>query len=162
MKRIDKNIFGPWALVTGSSSGIGAEFARQLAASGLNVVLVARRLPLLEEVGHKLAHDYGIEYRAVELDLAQEHAMETLQTATRDLDIGLVVSNAGTAHPGAFLNSDPDMLHEVVRLSVLTNMGIAYLGHGCVPGSSIYGARFGDEGLCADPGRDAQFRAQAA
>ena len=61
MKRIDKNTFGPWALVTGASSGIGKEFARQLAASGLNLVLVARRLPLLEEVGRTLANEYGIQ-----------------------------------------------------------------------------------------------------
>jgi NAD(P)-dependent dehydrogenase (short-subunit alcohol dehydrogenase family) len=46
---LDKKRFGPWALVTGASSGIGKEFARQIAASGINVVLVARRESLLEK-----------------------------------------------------------------------------------------------------------------
>ena len=105
MKHINKNTFGPWALVTGASSGIGKEFARQLAASGLNLVLVARRLPLLEEIGRTLADEYGIDYRAIALDLSQEDFLGRLEAATRDLEIGLVVSNAGTADAGAFLSS---------------------------------------------------------
>jgi short-subunit dehydrogenase len=126
MRPIDTNTFGPWALVTGASSGIGKEFARQLAASGLNLVLVARRLPLLEEIGRTLADEYGIDYHALELDLSQEDFLERLEAATRDLDIGLVVSNAGTATPGEFLSSDPSVLHRMVRLSVLAHLDLAH------------------------------------
>ena len=126
MKRIEKSKFGPWAIVTGASSGIGKEFARQLAASGLNLVLVARRLPLLEEVGHTLAQEYSIDYRALALDLSQEDFLERLEAATCDLDIGLVVSNAGAANPGTFLSHDPGHLHQTVRLSVLAHLDLAY------------------------------------
>lgn len=126
MRHINKNTFGPWALVTGASSGIGKEFARQLAASGLNLVLVARRLPLLEEVGRTLADEYGIDYRAVGLDLSQEDFLERLEIITHDLEIGLVVSNAGAAHPGAFLSSDPDGLHQTIRLSVLAHLDLVH------------------------------------
>src|ERR1700719_1559487 len=52
---LDKKRFGPWALVTGASSGIGKEFAQQIAASGINIVLVARREDLLKEVALNLA-----------------------------------------------------------------------------------------------------------
>ena len=126
MRLIDTNTFGPWALVTGASSGIGKEFARQLAVSGLNLVLVARRLSLLEEIGRTLADEYGIEYRALELDLSREDFLDMLEAATRDLDIGLVVSNAGTATPGEFLSNDPSVLHRMVRLSVLAHMDLAH------------------------------------
>ncbi|HKD75990.1 MAG TPA: SDR family NAD(P)-dependent oxidoreductase, partial [Ktedonobacterales bacterium] len=88
MIRIDKQQFGPWAVVTGASSGIGKEFARQLAASGLNLVLVARRQPLLEQIGHTLAQDHQITYRALALDLSQEGFLDRLISATSDLDIG--------------------------------------------------------------------------
>ena len=126
MRRMNTHTFGPWALVTGASSGIGKEFARQLAASGLNLVLVARRLSLLEEIGRTLADDYGIDYRVLELDLSQEDFLKRLEASTSDLDIGLVVSNAGTANPGEFLNSDPSVLHQMVRLCVLAHLDLAH------------------------------------
>lgn len=69
---LDVHRFGPWALVTGSSSGIGEAFARQLAASGLNLVLVARRGPTLEKLGAQLQAKFGIDYRVVALDLSSD------------------------------------------------------------------------------------------
>src|SRR5258708_28855632 len=66
---LDKERFGPWALVTGASSGIGTEFARQIAASGINLVLVARREALLNEVGRHITRDFGVQFRALTMDL---------------------------------------------------------------------------------------------
>ncbi len=126
MKHIDTHLFGPWALVTGASSGIGKEFARQLAEVVLNLVLVARRLPLLEDIGRTLAQEYGIDYRALSLDLSEENFLERLETVTRDLDIGLVVSNAGAATPGTFLSHNREHLHQTVRLSVLAHLDLAH------------------------------------
>src|ERR1700731_3070689 len=63
--QIDKRQFGPWALVTGASSGIGKEFARQIAASGINVVLLARRDALLAELGRAISQEFDVQYRAL-------------------------------------------------------------------------------------------------
>src|ERR1700726_2581303 len=91
---LDKKRFGPWALVTGASSGIGKEFARQIAASGINVVLVARREDLLKERGLAFSKRYGVEHRVVVLDVSREDFIGALPSATNDLAISLVVSNA--------------------------------------------------------------------
>jgi hypothetical protein len=69
---LDKKRFGPWALVTGASSGIGKEFARQIAASGINIVLVARREDLLKEVGLEFSKRFGVEHRVIVLDVSRE------------------------------------------------------------------------------------------
>jgi hypothetical protein len=124
--KIDARRFGPWAVVTGASSGIGREFGRQLAASSINLVLVARRQALLEEAGRQFAQDYGVQYRGVVADLSKEGYMDTLIEATRDLDIGLVVSNAGTGQPGEFLNLDRNLLIQLLRLNSLAHLEIAH------------------------------------
>ena len=123
---LDKKRFGPWALVTGASSGIGKEFARQIAASGINVVLVARREKLLDEVGQGLANGFNVQYRNVVADLSQEGFLDKLAEATNDLDIGLVVSNAGTGNPGEFLKHDRQLLRETVRLGAMAHLDIAH------------------------------------
>jgi short-subunit dehydrogenase len=94
--RVDSKRFGPWALITGASSGIGREFARQIAASHINVVLVARRQALIEALGTELSQDFGVKHRVVVADLSNEAFIAGLADATHDLDIGLVISNAIT------------------------------------------------------------------
>jgi len=124
--QIDKKRFGPWALVTGASSGIGREFARQVAAAGINVVLVARRENLLKQAGAEFSKRYGVEHRVVVFDVSQEDFIGQLASATNDLDIGLVVSNAGTGNPGEFLKHDRQLLRETVRLGAMAHLDIAH------------------------------------
>src|SRR6202008_1441507 len=82
---LDKKRFGPWAVVTGASSGIGKEFARQIAASGINVVLVARRDALLAELGRAISQEFDVQYRALAMDLSQEGFIAGLADATHDM-----------------------------------------------------------------------------
>jgi short-subunit dehydrogenase len=123
---LDKERFGPWALVTGASSGIGKEFARQIAASGINIVLVARREDLLKAVGVEFSKRYGVEHRVVVLDVSREDFIGQLASATNDLDIGLVISNAGTGNPGEFLKLDRELLQATLRLNTMAHLDITH------------------------------------
>lgn len=124
MTRIATGTFGPWAVVTGASSGIGKEFARQLAANGLHLVLVVRRLALLEALGNQLAETFGIQYRAVGVDISDEDSLVAITEATRDLDVGLLISNAGDVRFGELLSLDQHTLSTSVRLNVLSHLSL--------------------------------------
>jgi short-subunit dehydrogenase len=99
---VDK--YGPWALVAGASEGLGAEFARQLAASGLDLVLVARNRERLERLAAELEAAHGRKVRAVPLDLGRPDLAEAVASATKGLEIGLLVYNAAQAAIGPFLS----------------------------------------------------------
>jgi uncharacterized protein len=124
--RVNADQFGPWAVVTGASSGIGREFADQLAAAGINLVLVARRLAALESVGAELNRRYGVDFRAVGVDLSDPGALTPIAEATNDLDVGLLVSNAGAALPGLFLDSDLQAQRAVLRLNTAAHLGLTH------------------------------------
>jgi short-subunit dehydrogenase len=100
--------YGPWALVTGASDGIGRAFARELAAAGFNLVLVARREDRLQALANELRAARGTQNVVLALDLADRDAHATLAAATETLDIGLLVAAAGYGTAGPFLNGDTD------------------------------------------------------
>ena len=97
--------YGPWAVVAGASDGIGAAFAEELARHGVNVVLVARRQALLDEVAARL----DVETRVVVLDLSTDGAATELAAATADLEVGMFVYNAG-ADPRAMKVLDQELV----------------------------------------------------
>jgi short-subunit dehydrogenase len=97
--------FGPWAVVTGASDGIGLAFARNLAARGLNLVLVARRIDLLNALSKQLAAEHHVECVVHATDLTGLDAVRRLVDATESLDVGLLVAAAGFGTSGPFLGS---------------------------------------------------------
>ncbi|RTL17267.1 MAG: SDR family NAD(P)-dependent oxidoreductase [Burkholderiales bacterium] len=99
--------YGPWAIVTGASDGLGAAFAAELAAQGLNLVLCARRAERLEALAADLRQRHGIEARCIALDLGDAALQERLHAFCEPLDIGLLVAAAGFGSAGPWLASDP-------------------------------------------------------
>jgi uncharacterized protein len=122
-----KEKYGPWAVITGASSGIGREFALQLAQAGVNTVLIARRKELLDELSDEITDIYPVETRVIDADLASADAFDKIDALTRDLDIGLLVSNAGAGFPGAFLKDTLESRTSVVQLNVHATVQLTYL-----------------------------------
>jgi short-subunit dehydrogenase len=100
-----KDKYGPWAIVTGASSGIGRAITTELAAKGLNLVLVARRQTELEQVARHLSAQHGVETRVLAADLASVTALTQIESATKDLDVGLLVAAAGFGTAGDFMKA---------------------------------------------------------
>jgi uncharacterized protein len=115
------------ALVTGASSGIGEQFARSLAARGLDLVLVARRADRLEQ----LASELSTETHVVPCDLATDAASLPDRIAELGLEISLLVNNAGFGTSGPFLEHDAERDSEQVRLNC---EAVVTLTHAFLPG----------------------------
>jgi len=115
------------ALVTGASSGIGEQFARQLAARGHNLVLVARRADRLE----RLAGELPTEAQPVTCDLGEEAAALPEKVRELGVDIDLLVNNAGFGTSGPFLQHDPGRDAEQVRVNC---EAVVVLCHAFLPG----------------------------
>ena len=114
--------YGDWALVTGASSGIGAAFARTLAREGLSVVLAARREERLRELAGELEKAFGVATRVVPADLAAPDGAERLVAAVSELEIAILVNNAGVGLAGRFEGQDPVRLREMVQLNCTAPM----------------------------------------
>ena len=111
--------YGPWALITGASAGIGKELAKQVAERGLNVALVARRAELLDELSKEIANSYGVETRAIVCDMSQSNYLEVIDQGSSDLEVGLLINNAGApSYHGWFLDRKPEDIEKTLHFSV--------------------------------------------
>jgi len=131
-----------WALVTGASSGIGAEFARLLAARGMHLVLVARRTDRLNELAAELHAKHRARCEVISSDLSdpREPAALSDQVAQRGITVELLVNNAGFAVVGEVDKTDTERIDQMLRLNVMTITDLTYRflpgmlarGHGAI------------------------------
>lgn len=143
--------YGTWAVVTGASSGIGRAMANELAAKGLNLVLIARRQAELEQVAKYVSARYGVDARVLAGDLAATKTLALIETETKDLDLGLLVAAAGFGTAGNFLEAElQDELamldvncRAVMQLSLHFGKRFAQRGRG---GLILFGSLVGYQG----------------
>ncbi|MDC0666189.1 SDR family NAD(P)-dependent oxidoreductase [Nannocystis radixulma] len=124
---------GDWALVTGASSGIGQEFAIQLARAGLNVVLVARREERLQALARSVASEFGVRTEVIALDLSQHGAVEQVKAHLdgAGIQIRLLCNNAAAGRWGRIEATPAPVYQQMIELNtaVLVAMCHQFLPH---------------------------------
>lgn len=115
---MDLKAYGPWALIIGGSDGLGESFARKLAAQGFKLVLVARRPGPLEALAEDLRAQ-GVEVRIASVDMTQPDALEQVGKVTDDIEVGLLIYNAGVILGGGeFIRQPPEHYLRNIALNV--------------------------------------------
>ena len=118
MTTMDVTKYGPWAVLAGGSEGVGAEFAKQLATDGINLVLIARKPGPLDETARE-CREIGAQVRTVAVDLLDAESFSQIAAATVDLEVGLLIYNAGANTCRApFLDADLSDCGRVIDLNV--------------------------------------------
>ena len=117
------------ALITGASVGIGAEFSKQLAAQGCNLILVARSADALNRLADNLRTTFNIDVTVLTQDLSQPGAGETIYNAVveRGLKVDILINNAGIGMYGEFLQQSLVQIHSMLRLNIDTLTDLTHL-----------------------------------
>jgi uncharacterized protein len=118
-----------WVLITGASSGFGEEFARQYAAQGHPLVLVARRLDRLERLAETLRQEYRIDVVVEQVDLSDIAAVIQLhqRLGARGIEIDILINNAGHGLQGPFLDGPLDAALAMVQLDIASLTAVTHV-----------------------------------
>ena len=117
--------YGDWAVVTGSSQGIGKSYAEQLAARGLNIVLVARNKERLNSVAETIQEKYGVKTEIIVVDFTDNRAVKTVvkELDKMKIDVGVLVNNVGMMGPphfAPFLDYDEDTARDMITVNCIS------------------------------------------
>jgi len=123
---IDPQYYGPWAVIAGGSEGVGAGFADELSKIGINLVLIARKPGPLEETAAK-ARANGVEVRTLALDLLVPDALDQIKAVTDDVEVGLLIFNAGANSYGhEFVTGDLKGFAGVIELNINKQLELSH------------------------------------
>lgn len=112
--------YGPWALIAGASEGLGVAFAHELAARGLNLILLARQEALLTDLAADISAQYGVDTRVVVQDLTSPNVQSEVAAACDGLEVGTLIYNAGAAGgPEALVDQAPETAMKIITLNAI-------------------------------------------
>lgn len=118
--------YGPWAVIAGGSEGTGSAFARQIAAQGVNCILVAKGGPL-EQTAEEIRRETGVDVVTANVDLSAQDAAEQIFAAVGEREVGLFINNAGADWQGErFLEEDIESWLQLSRINVDTMLRCAH------------------------------------
>lgn len=146
--------YGPWAVIAGGSEGLGLSFAQQLAAMGVNLMLIARSADKLEAAAASIREQYAVAVRVAALDLASENVADLVAAHSGDIDVGLLVHIAGAASgPKRVIEQSEDEIMHLIRLNTVGQTmlarhfgkAMAARGHG---GIILLGSMGANAGCC--------------
>jgi uncharacterized protein len=110
--------YGPWAVIAGGSEGLGISFAEQLAAEGINLMLIARSADKLEAVAAPMRAKHGVQVRTAAIDLASENVTAAVASACGDIEVGLLIHIAGAASgPNLVIDQTEEEIMHLIRLN---------------------------------------------
>ena len=123
---MDRAQYGPWALIAGGSEGLGAAFADRLAHDGFNLVLIGRKVEPLEETAGR-ARVSGVEVRTLAIDLTAADLLPRIRTVTDDIEVGLLVYNAGAnAYGSHFVDGDLERFNAVIDVNTRARLALCH------------------------------------
>ncbi|SFF99058.1 Short-chain dehydrogenase [Novosphingobium sp. CF614] len=124
---MDLSRYGPWAFIAGGSEGVGASFARSLAAGGINLVIAARKREAIQALAAELRQAFGVEVRELPINLCAVDMLRQVEVATRDIEIGMLICNAGAENSlSPFLDRKPGRAEMMIALNVTVPTQLAY------------------------------------
>lgn len=118
--------YGPWAVITGASDGIGREFAKELARRGLNLVLIARRADELNALCRDLSARHAVECCSLALDLSTPAGCDAVVQFTRELDVGCLVAAAGFGTSGPLVESILQTEREMIAVNCTAVLDLSW------------------------------------
>jgi len=115
------------AVITGASSGLGATFARKLAARGYDLLLVARREDRLRSIAYEISEQYRVRTEVLAADLTDDTQLGAVASRIREsAHLGVLVNNAGFGTLGYFVDTDPESQVQMHRLHVLATVRLTH------------------------------------
>lgn len=121
-----KERYGPFALITGASSGIGRTYAYKLASLGFNLILAARKINILNTLGEELMTKHPIYVKTVQADLSDQNDVNELIKSTENIKVGLLINNAGNGYVGSFIQNNLQSEKAIIQLNIITPLELTH------------------------------------